>query len=176
MALLKNRALWASIVGLVVSGGLLLLVVGYLGLVVYSGLVSGTPLVAVLLEIAVPTLVGVGVLIALFAVSGVGLVWTLVRNASLPRSERIAAIAGRLEHEYSPVGAVGVAELLAPPQPSADERAERALSDLKRQYVDGEITEAEFERKVDRLVSNDSIDEVRAARERQRVLDDPDSY
>lgn len=51
--------------------------------------------------------------------------------------------------------------LLTPPEPSADEQAEQALAELKRQYVDGEIAEAEFERKVDRLVANGSIDEVR---------------
>lgn len=40
---------------------------------------------------------------------------------------------------------------------------------MKQQYVAGEISEAEFERKVDRLVANDSLDGAEAARERQRV-------
>lgn len=144
---------------------------GYLGLVVYSGLVTGTPIVEVLIDVAVPALVGIALLLVLLVVSGVGLLWTLVRNASLPRSERIASAVARIEREYSPVGTVGLADLLAPPEPSAGERAERALADLKAQYVNGEIAEGEFERKVDRLVANESIDEVRADRERRRVVE-----
>jgi hypothetical protein len=152
------------------SGGLLL-VVGYVGLVVYSGLVSGTSIVSTLVDIAVPTLGGVAVLVVLFVVSVVGGLWVLVQNASVPRNARIASLADRVEREYSPLGPVGLAELLMPPEPSADERAEQALATLKQQYVDGEITEAEFERRVDRLVRNDSIDEVRAARERRLAID-----
>jgi hypothetical protein len=172
MALIKNKWLWTAALGLVLSTGLLLVAVGYLGLVVYTGLVTGTPLVDVLVDVAVPAVVGIGLLTAIFAVSGVGFLWVFVRNASLPRSQRVASLVGRLEREYSPVGAVGVADLLAPPEPSADERAERALADLKQRYVEGELSEAEFERKVDRLVANDSVDEVRAARERRSVVDE----
>jgi hypothetical protein len=39
----------------------------------------------------------------------------------------------------------------------------------KQQDVEGALTEAEFEQRVDTLVSNDSIDEVRAARERRAL-------
>lgn len=174
MSLLKRKSLWAALLGVVLSGGLLLLAVGYLGLVVYLGVMSGTPIVAVLLDVAVPALAAIGLLVALLTVSGVALLWVLVQSASLPRSERIAALAGRLEREYPPLRTLGLSELFAPPEPSADDRAERALADLKRQYVDGEITEAEFERRVDRLVAAESIDEVRAARERRRVVEDAD--
>lgn len=172
MSLLKSKALWVSVLGVLLSGGLLVLAVGYLGLVVYSGIVTGTPIVGVLVDVAVLALVGIALLLVLLAVSVVGLLWVFVRNASLPRSERVASLVGRLEREYSPVGVVGVADLLAPPEPSADERAERALADLKGQYVAGEITEAEFERKVDRLVVNESLDEARADRERRRVVEE----
>jgi len=61
--------------------------------------------------------------------------------------------------------------VLAPPEPSADERAEQALVALQQQYVDGGLTEAEFERRVVRLVTNHSIDEACAARERRRAID-----
>lgn len=172
MSLLKSKSLWASLLGVVLAGGLLLLAVGYLGLVVYAGLMSGTPIVEVLLDVAVPALVGIALLLVLLAVSGVALLWVLVRNASLPQSDRVAGLLSRLEREYPPLRLLGLSELLAPPEPSADERAERALADLKRQYVDGEITDAEFERRVDRLVATESIDEVRAARERERVVDE----
>lgn len=171
MGLLQDKRMWAGLVGSILSGGLLLVAVGYLALVVYSGLVSGTPIVQVLLDIAVPALLGIGSLFALFVVSCIVLVWALVRSASLPRSDRLASIADRLENEYPPLRIVGLSEFLEPPEPSAEERAEDALAALKRQYVDGQITEAEFERKVDQLVANESIDEARAARERRRVVD-----
>lgn len=172
MSLLDSKWFWASLLGVLLSGGLLLVTVGYLGLVVYSGLVSGTPIVNVLLDIAIPLLVGVGALVVLLGISAIGLVWAVVRTASLPRSARLARLAERVERNYPPLRAVGLAGLLAPPEPSAEERAEQALAELKQQYVDGEITEAEFERKVDRLVANESLDEARAARERERVIDD----
>ena len=172
MALLRNKWLWVSVLGVVLSGGLLLVVMGYLGLIVYSGVATGTPIVDVLLDIAVPVLVSVVFLVALLLFSGIGLLWIVVQNASIPRSERIAILAERVERKYPPLRVLGLSEFLSPPEPSADEQAEQALAELKQQYVDGEITEAEFERKVDRLVANESIDEVRAAHERKQVRED----
>lgn len=172
MALLKNKWLWASILGVVLSGGLLVVVLGYVGLIVYSGVANGTPLVAVLLDIAVPVLASVVFLVVLLTLSGIGLLWVIVQNASIPRSERIATLVERIERKYPPLRILGLSDFLSPPKPSADEQAERALAELKQQYVDGKITEAEFERKVDRLVANESIDEVRAAHERKQVKDD----
>lgn len=172
MALLRNKWLWASLLGVVLSGGLLLVVIGYLGLIVYSGLANGTPIVDVLLDIAVPVLMSVVFLVAMLILSGVAMLWVIVQNASIPRSERIAILVERVEREFPPLRVLGLSEFLSPPEPSADEQAEQALADLKQQYVDGKITEAEFERKVDRLVANESIDEVRAAHERKQVRED----
>jgi hypothetical protein len=172
MPLLRNKWLWTSLLGVVLSGGLLLVVIGYLGLIVYSGLANGTPIVDVLLDIAVPVLVSVVFLVALLILSGVAMLWVIVQNASIPRSERIAILVERVEREFPPLRVLGLSEFLSPPEPSADEQAEQALADLKQQYVDGKITEAEFERKVDRLVANESIDEVRAAHERKQVRED----
>ena len=169
--MLKDKLLWASALGLVLSGGLLVLGAGYLALVVYTGLATGTPLVGVLLDIAVPVLGGVTLLFVLLVASGAGVAWALVRNASVPRSERLARLAERAEREYSPLRMLGLSELLAPPEPSAEEQAEQALESLKQQYVDGELSEIEFERRVDRLVSNESLDEARAAREHERAVE-----
>lgn len=171
MGLLRSKSFWASVLGVLVSGGLLLVAAGYLALVAYTGLVSGAP-VSALLEGAVPAVAAIAVLVVLLVLSGVGLAWSLVRNASVPRSERVASLAERLEREYPPLRVAGLSDLLAPPEPSEEERAERALDDLKRRYVDGELSEAEFERKVDRLVQNETVDEARAARERREVLDE----
>lgn len=169
LGLLRNKWLWLFGTGLLLSGALGLVVVGYVGLLAYSAIVSGTPVVPVLLDIALPVLGSLAVVVALSALSGVGLLWVIVRNAALPRSDRIGTLAERAEREYPPLRGLGLADYLTPPEPSADEQADQALAELKRQYVDGEITEAEFERKVDRLVANDSIDEVRAAREQNRA-------
>ena len=171
MGLLDDRLLWLSAVGALLSGGLLLAVVGYLAVIVYGGLVTGGPLVGTLVGVAVPVLVAVALLFTLLVVSTVGLTYALARNASLPRSERLAGLAARVEDEYGEVRVLGLSELLAPPEPTTAEREADALDALKRRYVDGEITEGEFERKVDRLVANESVDEARADRERRRTLD-----
>jgi Short C-terminal domain len=175
MALHKNKRLWAFMLGALLSGGLLLAVVGYLGLVVYMGIVSGTPIVESLLNIAVPTIITVAVLAVIFTLSSVGALWTVAQNASLPRSTRLGKLVEGLEHKYSPLKPIGLSDTIKPPEPSAEKQAEQALANLKQQYVNGEITEQEFERKVDRLVSNDSIDEVRARREQQQVVEETSS-
>ena len=172
MGWLRSNLLWLSLVALLVSGGLLLVVVGSVGLVVYSALGTGTPIVGELLDIALPVLAVTAVLLVATVVSGVGFVWGLLRRASLPRSRRLASVAGRVEREYRPLRVLGLSDLLSPPEPSAEERAADALEELKRRYVDGELDEREFERRVDRLVANESIDEARAERERRAVLDD----
>ncbi|MFC6726256.1 SHOCT domain-containing protein, partial [Halobium palmae] len=78
----------------------------------------------------------------------------------------------RAERAYPPLRTLGLSDRLSPPEPSAEERARRTLEVLKRQYVEDEIGEAEFERRVDRLVANESIDEVEASRERRRVVEE----
>ncbi|WP_336344145.1 SHOCT domain-containing protein [Halalkalicoccus ordinarius] len=110
--------------------------------------------------------------VVLLTLSGISLLWIIVQNVSILRIERIATLVERVEQTYPPFRILGLSDFLSPPKPSADEQAEQALADLKQQYVDGEITEAEFERKVDRLVASESIDEVRAAHERKQVKDD----
>lgn len=172
MGWLRNNVLGISLVALLVSGGLLFVVLGYVGLVVYSALTTGTPIVGVLLDMAVPYLPVVAALFVVAMISGLGFIWTLVRRASLPRSERLQSLAQRAEREYPPLERIGMSESFAPPKPSPEEQAERALGDLKQRYVNDEISEREFERRVDRLVVNESLDEARAARERQNVLDE----
>jgi len=179
MSLPKNKLLWASLLGVLLSGGLLLLAGGYLGLVVFAGVLSGTPVVDLLLDVAVPALTGVGFLLAALIVSGVALTWTLVRSASrwvrrlsLPKSRRASTFLAWIEYAVPPLRGAGLSDRVAPPEPSPGERAERALADLKRRYVDDEITEAEFERKVDRVVATESTGEVRVARERDRLVDE----
>ena len=175
MGRIRDNLLWVSLVALLVSGGLLVVVLGSVGLVVYTALVTGTPIVDTLLDVALPTLVVTGVLLVASVFAGVGFAWALVGRmgrTSIPRSERLAGLAERAEREYTPLRIVGLSDLLSPPEPSAEERAEDALAALKRRYVEGDIDEREFERTVDRLVANDSVDEVRAERERRDAIRD----
>ncbi|ADJ14714.1 SHOCT domain-containing protein [Halalkalicoccus jeotgali] len=171
MGWLSNRALGISLVVLLVTSSLLAVVLGYLGLVVYSALMTGTPIVGILLDMTVPYLPVVAVLLVLVVLSGIWFGWSLLQRASIPKNDRLASVAGRAEREVPLLGALGLSESLSPPEPTPEERAERTLAELKRQYVDGEIDEREFERRVDRLVSNDSLEEARAARERRAVLE-----
>ena len=172
MGWFRDNALVVWLGLLLVSGTLLAVVLGYAGLVVYSALGSGTGVVGVLAELAVPYLPVVALLLVVAVVSGLGFGWELLRRLSIPRSERLRSAAERVEREHPAVDGLGLSDVVAPPEPSADERAENALDDLKRRYVAGEIDETTFERKLDRLVANESVDDVRAAREREAVLDE----
>ncbi|PSP90453.1 hypothetical protein BRC90_00595 [Halobacteriales archaeon QS_4_69_34] len=161
----------ASLLGLLVSGALLIVVLGYFAVVIYSALRTGTPIVGVLLDLAFPYLAIVGVLVVVTTVTAVGSVLGLLRRASIPRSARLQSVLERAERRHPIVEAFGLSGLVAPPEPSAEERAEEALAALKRRYVAGEIDEETFERKLDRLVSNDSLDDARAAHEPEATLE-----
>lgn len=157
----------ASLLGLFVSSALLVVVLGYLALVVYLALRTGTPIVEILLDLAVPYVPIVGILVVAVVISAVGFGWGLLQRASIPRSARLQSAFERIERRYAPIRALGLSDIVAPPEPTPEE----ALANLKRQYVTGEIDERTFERKLDRLVRNDTVDDARAARERESTLE-----
>lgn len=74
---------------------------------------------------------------------------SVLRNTSLHRSDRLVSIVERLEHEYPVLRQFDVSKKVEPT--SEDRRAE-----LKERYVAGEITEEEFERKMEGLMDEDS--------------------
>ena len=166
MAWFRDNALAVWLGSLLVSATLLAVVFGYVALVVATAIGSGA-VVGVLSGLAFPYLPIVALLLVVATVSSIGLSWELLRRLSIPRSERLQSAAERVEREYPAIDGFGLSDLVAPPEPSAED----ALNDLKRRYVAGEIDEAAFERKLDRLVANESVDDVRAAREREAVLD-----
>lgn len=170
MSLLRDRLFGLSVLVFLLSGTLLTVTLGYGALVLYSALVTGAPLVGALLELAVPGVVLVGLFLAGIVFGSVGAAYAVARNARMPRGGRIQRLAEYAEREYPPLRALGLSDAVSEPEPSPEERAEDALEDLKRRYVAGEIDEREFERRVDRLVANDSVDDVRAERERRDVL------
>ncbi|GAB3676111.1 SHOCT domain-containing protein [Halopiger thermotolerans] len=73
---------------------------------------------------------------------------SVLRSASLPRSDRLVALVERLEREYPVLRQFDVAEKV---EPTTAERREQ----LTERYVDGEISEAEFEREMERLMDDD---------------------
>ncbi|SFR61045.1 Short C-terminal domain-containing protein [Halogeometricum rufum] len=168
---LRDRLTLVSFLLLVASGTLSAVLLGYAALVVGGAFLAGT-LVAALLELAFPVLPLFALSTAVAVVSAVGVVYGLARRASLPRGGRIESVARRAESEYPPLRALGLGDAFAEPEPSPEEKRQDALERLKRRYVDGELTEREFERKLGRLVANDSVDDARAERERAAVVED----
>lgn len=169
MGWLSRHSLAISSIVLLVASVLLAVVLGYTGLVAYSGLAAGAALASVLTELAVPYLPIVALLLVTVVVSGTVATWSALRRLSIPRSERFGTAAERIEDRYPIIDGFGISEFVSPPEPTTEE----ALADLKRRYVAGELDEAAFERKLDRLVATESVDDVRAERERRAVLNEP---
>ena len=167
MAWFRDNALAVWLGLLLVSATLLAVVFGYVALVVATAIGGGAGVVGVLSGLAFPYLPIVALLLVVATVSSIGLSWELLRRLSIPRSERLRSAAERVEREYPAIDGFGLSDVVAPPEPSAED----VLDDLKRRYVAGEIDEATFEQKLDRLVANESIDDATAAREREAVLD-----
>lgn len=157
----------AALLGLLVSSVLLVVVLGYLALVVAMALETGTPIVGVLLDLAVPYLPIVAGLVIVLVLAAVGAGWELLRRLSVPRSARLQSAFERIERRHPSVERLGLSDVVAPPEPTPEE----ALTELKSQYVAGEIDERTFERRLDRLVNDDTLDDARAARERESTLE-----
>ena len=82
--------------------------------------------------------------LALGIVATIFLIATVVsvlRNASLPRDDRLASIVERVEHRYPVLRHIDASQRL---KPTREDRKDQ----LREQYVQGEINEAEFERKM----------------------------
>lgn len=143
--------------GFVVTG-LGFVAVGLLGLIdALSVLTSRTAvyggefvLLAMLGEAAewVALAVILGILVGLFLLATLV---SVLRDATLPRDDRVATLVGRLERRYPLLDQFDVSERVGP---TVEDRRRR----LKERYVDGEISEAEFEREMERLMDDESPD------------------
>ncbi|MFD1565955.1 hypothetical protein [Halolamina litorea] len=99
---------------------------------------------------------GVFVLAVLAVVLFAATMVSTVRQLSVPRNARLAAVVARFERWVPPLGRIGAAERLAPT--TTDRRAE-----LAERYVDGDVDEATLERELDDLL----VEEVERERERE---------
>ena len=93
-------------------------------------------------------LLGTLLLVGVDIVFSVALVRALARRASVPKSQRVAGGLGRLESVVPPLASLGLSDVFAPPEPTAEERHEA----LTRRYVEGEISEDRYERELQALL------------------------
>ena len=134
------------------SAGLAVAIVGTLALAVVTALgavVSGGSVLAT----ALPFLLAAVALGAVELAVVVGLVYVGARRAAsrvgIPTDERVARALGRLESRSATLADLGLAERFAPDP-------EERRRELRRQYVDGEIDELEFERRMEQLLDDDT--------------------
>jgi uncharacterized membrane protein len=157
MGWLRNNSHWVLFVCFLVSV-VLTVGVGLFGAVAALGALTPASAAAAeefvllrMLEAALPYLFGLVVMGILDAVFLVGAVVAVLRRASMPRSDRLAKFARKAEEEVDLLGAVGVSDRVEP-------RPEDRREDLKQRYVEGEMSEAEFERRMRELLDDDEED------------------
>ncbi|MFB9812103.1 hypothetical protein [Haloarcula sebkhae] len=101
-------------------------------------------------------LLGTLLLVGVDIVFSVALVRALARRASVPKSQRVAGRLDRLESVVPPLASLGLSDVFAPPEPTIEERHEA----LTRRYVEGELSEAEYERELQALLGEDEDPET----------------
>ncbi|WP_135820504.1 SHOCT domain-containing protein [Halostella litorea] len=145
---------WLYFGGFVVSG-ILLVGVGLLGAidalsVLSGGAYYGEEFVLLAMLAAAAEWVAAGVVLGLFAaVFLAATVVSVLRNASVPRSDRLVAVVEWLEREYPVLRRIDASDRVAP---TAEDRRQR----LRERYVEGELSEREFERELERVLDEGS--------------------
>lgn len=156
----RNRH-WLLFAGVVLTTMAAVSVFALAAATVLAGAVAGG-LLAAADVVATYFLFGV-LLLGLDVVLAVALLTTLASMVSLPESDRLAGTVGAIER------AAGREPRLARRfEPSAETRRER----LRERYVDGEITELEFERRLDDLLEAERAGTSGTARERSSGRDE----
>lgn len=108
----------------------------------------------------------VGIVLVLAVVATLFLTATSVsvlRTASLPRDDRLVSIVNWFEQRYPILRQFDVSKRV---EPTAEDRQQH----LQQQYIEGEITEAEFERKMEQIM-DDTVPE-KASRSRTELTVD----
>ncbi|WP_224336567.1 SHOCT domain-containing protein [Haloprofundus halobius] len=150
---LRRHSLGITFLALVVVSVSLLGVVGLGALVALASL--GQPLGAFAAALF-PWAAGAVVLTVLTVVFGFLFAWSLVRRARLRRDERLRrrqrrlrAVAAEAEARNGWLASLNLSSRLGP-----DESKEDRIEALKRRYASGELSEAEFEHRLDRLMDD----------------------
>ncbi|KTG10259.1 hypothetical protein AUR64_11800 [Haloprofundus marisrubri] len=157
----RRHSLGLTFLALVVVSVSLLGVVGLGALVALASL--GQPLGAFAAAVF-PWAAGAVVLTVLTVVFSLLFVWSLARRARLPRSERLRAVAAKAEAKNDWAAALNLSSRFAPRGPKED-----PVETLKRRYASGELTEAEFERRLERIMDDGGRRERSDERERERL-------
>lgn len=143
---------WLYFGGFVITGTLLV-GVGLMGLVDALSVLSGGPsysgelvLLAMLGEAAEWVLIGfvLGLIAVVFLAATV---ISIIRTASLPRDDRLVALVEWLERKYPVLRRFEVSKTV---EPTTEDRKRQ----IKEQYIDGEISDEEFERKMEQLMTD----------------------
>ncbi|WP_123622753.1 SHOCT domain-containing protein [Halorubrum sp. CSM-61] len=148
---------WLYFSGFVVTG---ILVVGagliglFEGLSALSGGIpaSGEFILIAMLSAAAEWVIAV-IVLGLF--TGFFLVATgvsILRNASIPRDDRLVSVVQWLERQYPPLRKFDVSGHV---EPTTEERRQ----EIEEEYVSGEMSEAEFERRLTQLMDDTSSEE-----------------
>jgi hypothetical protein len=82
------------------------------------------------------------------------------------RGGRLESLAERAERHSDLARSVGVLSLVERPP---ERKREEALDALKRRYADGEIDEVEYERRLERLLDDETVGGARERRDPARV-------
>lgn len=163
MSWLSRNAHWLLLALVAVTTVLTVGTVGVGLFAVLAGLAGGASLGAVLGDAALILLIA-ACLVAADLAFAVGFLVTLARRASLPslpENDRVATVLARFERAVPPLSRLGLSDRFAVSQATKRER-------LKRRYVDGELSQTEYERRVrelldeERAVSVTDVDELDA--------------
>ncbi len=158
-----GRRAFVRVLGLFAVGllGAVAAAVGVVGLVgwAFAALFAVAPAIEALSGL-LPWLVACVVLGVPLAVVGLGGAAATLVGGIVSARERLRRRLGRrvaaYEDELALVGLDDVVDRLD--DRSADARAEARVEDLKTAYVEGEIDDAAFERRVEELVDDDDVD------------------
>lgn len=145
---------WLYFAGFVVTGSLLIGagLIGVLeGLSALSGDVPASEEFVLLTMLAAAAeWVIIVLVLGLFAVLFLtATVISVLRNASLPRDDRLVSIVNRLERQYPILRQFDVAEKV---EPTTEDRKR----ELKQRYVNDEISEEAFEREMEQLMDDNN--------------------
>ncbi|SDK04268.1 hypothetical protein SAMN05216226_11565 [Halovenus aranensis] len=144
---------WLYFAGFVLSG-IGVVGAGLLGVldalsVLAGGVATGEELVVLRMLGAAAEWLVVAVVFGLLAVVLLaGTVVSVLRNTSLYRSDRLVTVVERLEREYPILREFDAAERV---EPTTEDRKQ----ELRERYLDGEISDEEFERELDRLLNEE---------------------